>query len=182
MANRQQRRHRPQGVTYADILARQRMNKEACEEAARDVLVKIRSDIQVQKMNWLFMLALNDAFQFGKGRYERLTKAIEERSQWFEKIDAEDGPDVAEEKLRREMERATQNELDFAWEKEMAIAKKKHEHEKQTRFGRLRMDVVKLAEFLCDTYSCDKCPGRELCSHKGEKANGLIAWLKEEDV
>ena len=180
MSNRQQRRHKPQGMNYAQQLAQQRMTKEACEEAARSVMVKVMSDVKVQKMNCLFMLSLNDAFQFGKGRYERLAKAIEERSQWFEAISEEDGVDIAEEKLRREMERVTQNELDFAWEQELSAAKAKYAQEKRTRFERLRMDANKLAVWLCDTYSCDRCPGRELCSHKGDKANGLIAWLREE--
>lgn len=182
MKNRQQRRQKPSGATYADILAQQRRNKEACEEAARSVMVKVMSDIQVQKMNWLFMVSLNDAFEgrFGKVAYERLAKAIEARSNWFEEIADTDGADVAEEKLKREAQRVTRQELSFAWEEEIAIAKEIHAHEKRTRFERLRMDAEKLAVFLCDTYSCDRCPGRALCSHKGAKANGLIAWLREE--
>ena len=114
--NRQQRRRqgKPRNMSYADQLAQQRMLREVSMRAANDLTVQVKADIHTQKMSWIFMIALNDEFQFGPSRYERLAKAIHERSEWYEKMVKETDEDYAVEKLKQEAERVTREELEFA--------------------------------------------------------------------
>ena len=181
MANRRQRRHsgKPQGVSYADQLAQTRILREAAQNAANDLTVQVKSDIHTQKMSWIFMISLNDEFQFGQSRYERLAKAIHERSEWYEKMVKETDEDFAIEKLKQEAERVTREKLEFAWEEEIQASKKKHEHDQLTYYERLRFAKPQaMAAMLCDFIDCQKCPGKDLCKHNEVKGNGLAKWLQ----
>lgn len=182
--NRQQRRRNKgklQGTSYADQLAQQRMLREASMRAANDLTVQVKADIHTQKMSWLFAIALNDEFKFGQSRYERLAKAIHERAEWYEKMVKETDEDYAVEKLKQEAERVTHEELEFAWDKEMQAAKKQHENDTISHYDQFRFTKPqRMAEMMCNWIDCQKCPGRELCSHKEGKANGLVKWLEQE--
>ena len=183
--NRQQRRRqgKPQGMSYAEQIARGRMLREASMRAATDLTVQVKADIHTQKMSWLFMIALNDEFQFGQSRYERLAKAIHERSEWYEKMVKETDEDYAVEKLKQEAERVTREELEFAWDKEIQASKKKHENDTISRYDQFRFSKLqRMAETMCDWIDCQKCPGRELCSHKEGKANGLVLAEPRNDI
>ena len=184
MANRQQRRQgKPQGVSYAQKLARDRMLTEAAQNAANDTMVNIKADIQAQKTQWITMLALNDADGYGKTKYERLAKAIIKRSEWYEELIKGADEEYANEKLRREVERVSKQEVEFAWEEEIREAKKKHENDILTNYERLWKNGKKgMAIFLCELIPCDRCPGQSLCSHKDGKANGLLKWLDQLEV
>ena len=51
-----------------------------------------------------------------------------------------------------------------------------------TNADRIRsMTDEELAVFLCDDRPCDfcTCPGFDLCTMDGEKANGILKWLKQ---
>lgn len=181
--NRQQRRRngKPMGMSYADQLARDRMLREVSQNAANDLAVQIKADIHTQKVSWLTMLALNDEFQFGKGRYERLARALTNRSEWYEEMVKGADEEYATEKLRQEAERVTREELEFAWDKEIQESKKRHENDMVTRYEQFRFNKPqKMAEIMCEWIDCQKCPGRELCSHKDGKANGLVKWFEQE--
>lgn len=181
--SRQQRRHpgKPMGMSYADQLARNRMLREVSQNAANDLAVQVKADIHTQKMSWLFMISLNDEFQFGQSRYERLAKAVCKRAEWYEKMVKETDEDYALGKLKEVAERVTHEELDFAWDKELQASKKRHENDMVTRYEQFRFNKPqKMAEMMCGWIECQKCPGRELCSHKDGKANGLVKWLEQE--
>lgn len=181
--NRQQRRQggKPHGMSYADQLARERMLRDVSMRAANDMAVQIKADIHTQKMTWLTMLALNDEFQFGQSRYARLAKALTARADWYEEMVKGADEDYATEKMRQEVERVTHEEVEFAWEKEILASKKRHENDKVTRFEQFRFyKPQKMAEILCGMIDCQKCPGRELCSHTECKGNGLVKWFEQE--
>ena len=177
--NRQQRRHpgKPRGMSYADTLARERLHREVAQNAANDVVVKIRADIQAQKTMYLVFLSLNDEFQFGESRYERLAKRLIKRSEWYEKMVEENDEDYAIGKLQAEIERVTHQEVELAWEEEIRAAQKKHANDRMTNFLRLRSSEKELAEFICNHTECHVCPGQSFCNATGEKANGLVEWL-----
>ena len=185
MANRKQRRHsgKPQGMTYADQLARKRVFKEAAQNAANNTMVQLEAEAQVQKAQWLMILALNDTDQYGKIRYERLADGMIKRSEWYEKLVEECDEDFAVGKLQEEVERVTRQQVELAWDKEIREARKKHENDILTNYERLRTSgVEKMAATLCGWLDCVKCPGREFCSHNGGRANGLVEWLKREEA
>lgn len=149
--------------------------------AANNLAVQIKADIHTQKMSWLIMLALNDEFQFGQSRYARLAQALHKRSEWYENLVKGADEEYATEKLRQDAERVTREELEFAWDKELQAAKKRHENDMVTRYEQFRFNKPqKMAEMMCGWIECQKCPGRELCSHKDGKANGLVKWFEQE--
>ena len=54
MANRKMRRHgKPQGASYADVLARKKYQMEMCEKAAYDTTLQIQSEIRTQRALWM---------------------------------------------------------------------------------------------------------------------------------
>lgn len=52
MANRKSRSHpgKGHGMSYADVLAHQRMIKQAAAEAAKDTTVQLKADIHTQRV------------------------------------------------------------------------------------------------------------------------------------
>lgn len=74
--NRQQRRaakhkgKRP-GETYADVLAKKKMIKEAVDRSVHDRSIAIEADIKTQRFLWMAVIALNEAFGFGGERARR---------------------------------------------------------------------------------------------------------------
>lgn len=81
MGNRQQRRaakhkgKRP-GETYADVLAKKRMIKEAVEQSVHDHSIAIEADIKTQRFLWMAVIALNEAFGFGGSVQEDFWKHL----------------------------------------------------------------------------------------------------------
>jgi hypothetical protein len=62
--NRQQRRAakrkgKAQGETYADVLAKKRMIKEAIDQSVHDRSIAIEADIKTQRFLWMAVIALN---------------------------------------------------------------------------------------------------------------------------
>ena len=88
MGNRHQRRHpgKPQGASYADVLAHQRRLKEACQQAANDTMVQLKSDIHTQRAMWLMCVAMNDAFGIGPERFKQFASCLQKRSDWYEEM------------------------------------------------------------------------------------------------
>lgn len=108
MSNRQQRRaakkgKRP-GENYADVLAKQRMIKEAVEQSVHDTSVAIESDIKTQRFMWMTVVALNETFGFGGERAKRFLQSLEEVANETEELGKKHGAEYARAKL---MERAS---------------------------------------------------------------------------
>lgn len=131
MANRKQRRHngKPQGVTYADVLARKRQLRDACQQAANDTMVQIQSDIHTQWAMWMMCVAMNDAFGIGPERFQKFAQCLQDRTEWYEALVASGDEDYANEKLRLEAQRCSGIQIEYLYEAEMLAAQKKHEQE-----------------------------------------------------
>ena len=132
MSNRQQRRaakhkgKRP-GQTYADVLAEQKMIKEAVEKTAHSHAVSIESDIKTQRVLWMSVEALNRAFGFGGERAKRFMLALEEVANEFEALAKKNGKVYAVDNLRRRCEQITGMEIREVHEDEILQARKENE-------------------------------------------------------
>lgn len=130
MSNRQQRRaakrkgqgKRP-GETFADVLAKQKMIKEAVEKTAHDTSVHIEADIKTQRFLWMSVEALNRAFGFGGERAKRYMLALEEVANEFEALAKKHGKVYAVDNLRRRCEQITGMEVKPVHEEEMRQAR-----------------------------------------------------------
>lgn len=110
-SNRAQRRaaakhkgKRP-GETYADILAKKKMIKEAVEQSVHDTSIAIEADIKVERFIWMAVIALNEVFGFGGERAKRFMAALEDVANECETMAKENGGYYARKKL---IERASQ--------------------------------------------------------------------------
>lgn len=153
MANRKQRRHpaKPRGITFADELQRQRMIKEMAVETAKDKMVKVQTEIRVQKVLWLTHLALNDEFNFGPVSFDRFDSALIRRSEWYEDLVKGGDEEYADEKLRQEVERVARTKVTYAYEEQINAAKKAQVWQPENLYERIRMmDIDQLARFITE--------------------------------
>lgn len=130
MANRKQRRAgKPQGMNYAQVLARRQQLWEACQHAANDTTVQVQSDIRTQRVMWLMCVAMNDAFGIGPERFQKFVQCLQERSEWFEELVRDGDEEYANEKLRLEAQRCSGMHIEYLYEAELLAVQKKHEQE-----------------------------------------------------
>lgn len=128
MSNRQQRRaamkkgKRP-GETYADVLAKKQLIKEAVEQSVHDNSVAIQSDIKAQRFMWMAVVALNEAFGFAEERAKRFLLALEEVAKETEALAKEHGAVYAKAKLMERASKITGTEIKPVYEEEMRQAR-----------------------------------------------------------
>lgn len=127
MSNRQQRRaakkgKRP-GENYADVLAKQRMIKEAVERSVHDSNVAIEADIRSQEFLWMSVEALNRAFGFGGERARKYLITLEEVANEVEELSKEHGPVYAKAKLMERASKITGMDIRPVHEEEMRQAR-----------------------------------------------------------
>ncbi len=134
MGNRQQRRaakhngKRP-GETYADILAKKKLIKEAVEKSARDHTIAVESDIKLQRFLWMSVIALNEAFGFGGERAKRFMLALEKVANEVEQMAHENGGQYAQAKLMERAGQITGIEIQPVHQEAMRQAKQANEAE-----------------------------------------------------
>lgn len=133
MSNRQQRRaaakhkgKRP-GETYADVLAREKMVKEAVEKTTRDTSIAIEADIKTQRFMWMSVVALNRAFGFGGKRSMDYLMALEEVANEVEQMAKENGAVYAKAKLMEAASKITGMKISPVHEEEMRQARLENE-------------------------------------------------------
>lgn len=132
MSNRQQRRaamkkgKRP-GETYADVLAKQKLIKEAVEKSAHSHAVAIESDIKTQRFLWMAVIALHEAFGFGGERAKRFMLALDEVANDTEKLVKKHGAIYAKAKLMEKASKITGIAISPVWEEEMRQARLENE-------------------------------------------------------
>ena len=112
-------RQLPPGMTYADVMAMKKAQVEAYREAAKDETVQYRADVHVQKIMWLMVVSVADAYGFGPKRMEPFFKTLQENSDEFSAMVKEDGEDYALEKLRKKAEAVTGAKIEYVYEQEM---------------------------------------------------------------
>ena len=126
--NRQQRRaalkkgKRP-GETYADILAKKKLIKEAVDRTVHDTSVDIQSDIKTQRFTWMAVIALNEAFGFGGERSKRFLMALEDVANEVEQMAQKDGAIYAKAKMMERASQITGLKISPLYEEEMRQAR-----------------------------------------------------------
>lgn len=109
---------KPRGMNYADMLARKRMIREAVQEAADDATVRLRADVATQKMLWLAVCSVADAYGFGPERMKKFFAALQENNDEITRMEKEVDTDYAYEKLRLKAERVTGVKIEYLYEHE----------------------------------------------------------------
>lgn len=112
-------------MTLAAEMARQRRIKEACDAAARDTMVRVRSDIHCQRLLWLCCCAMNDAFGIGPERFRQFALALQARTDWWQEMCETADEEYANEKLRQNASRISGKEIAYLYEAEMPEAERK---------------------------------------------------------
>ena len=108
-----QHRRLPPGMTYAEALAQQQRQLDAVREAAKDDAVQERADTHVQRLMWLMVVSIADAYGFGPKRMEPFFEALQTNSDEFDAMRREDGDVYALEKLRIKAEQVTGAEITY---------------------------------------------------------------------
>lgn len=134
MSNRAQRRAaakrgKRQGETYADVLAQKRMIKEAVEKNVHDRSVAIEADIKSQRLMWMSVVALNEAFGFGGERAKRFMLALEDVANEVADMAEKHGAVYAKAKLMERANKITGIEIRPVHEEEMRKARLENEAE-----------------------------------------------------
>ncbi|MBR3753370.1 MAG: hypothetical protein IKK50_09615 [Ruminiclostridium sp.] len=115
-----QKRRRPQGkpkgANYADVLAYQKAKEKAIEKAASDTLTQIHADMQTQRMMWLMVCAMADAFEIGPRRARKFFECLQANSEEIERMRDEVDDDYAWEKLRLRAQQVTGIDIKYVYE------------------------------------------------------------------
>lgn len=115
---------KPNGMTYADMLAQKRMMREAVQQAANDATVQVRADVATQRALWLAVCSIADAYGFGPERMKQFFVALQENTDDLEAKRREVDDDFAYEKLRLRAEKVTGMQIKYLFEKDAAAAAK----------------------------------------------------------
>jgi hypothetical protein len=120
---------KPQGMTYADKLTRNRQIKESIRELTYNAELELRLNRGIQRALWLAVASVADAYGFGPERIKPFFKAFQENSDELNRMIQETDEDYAYEKLRRKAERVTGSQIAYLYEDEMLAAEEKHKKE-----------------------------------------------------
>ena len=120
MTNRKMRRQgKPQGASYADVLARKKLQQEAVKAAVNDTTLEIKSEIRTQRALWLSVVAMNRAFGIGPKRFMEYAKELMAVTEWYQEMLENTDEVYANEKLRREDQKCSGTEIEPLYDKEM---------------------------------------------------------------
>lgn len=126
--NREERRkiqkHKGQGQTYADVMAKRAIGRETLRMAMEDKAVALAADILCQRQLWAAVIALNEKFQFGPKRTKDFLNTIEKVAEDFEAMKEQNGDAYAEEKLRQRAEQVSGIKIRYQHEQEREMMEK----------------------------------------------------------
>ena len=98
---------KPQGMNYAQVLARKAAIQKGLEQAARDATVQVEADTHTQRAMWLMVCSIADAYGFGPERMQKFFRALQANADELEAMIRETDTDYAYEKLRRRAQGVT---------------------------------------------------------------------------
>lgn len=111
---------KPQGMNYAQVLARKAAVRRGLEQAARDAAVQAQADAHTQRAMWLMVCSIADAYGFGPERMKKFFLALQENTDELERMRAEVDEEYAFEKLRQKAQQVTGMEVHYL-EDQMAM-------------------------------------------------------------
>ena len=104
---------KPQGVTYAQVLARQAAIRAGLEKAARDATVQAEADAHTQRAMWLMVCSISDPYGYGPKGMQKFFAALQENTEELERMRTEVDEEYAFEKLRQKASRVTGMEVHY---------------------------------------------------------------------
>ena len=114
---------KPQGVTYAQVLARQ---------AA--ATVQAQADAHTQRAMWLMGYSISDAYGYGPKGMQKFFAALQENTEELERMRTEVDEEYAFEKLRQKASRVTGMEVHYL-EDQLGVLKEMRETQQMTPFS-----------------------------------------------
>lgn len=131
MAQKKHKRQRcsATGVSMRDKLAYQRELKAAIDRQAHDVTLEIMSSRQAQRVLWLAVISMCQAYQIGEKRMPLFFEAMEENRAEYERMVADGDLEYADEKLRRKAEEVSHMPIKQVYQDGIDAAVAKHEQE-----------------------------------------------------
>ena len=109
---------KPRGATYADVLTYQRKKDEAIERAAQSEVTKVTSNQQAQRVQWMDIIAIHEAFGIGPERFEKFFECVIEVSNEIERMRSEVDDEYAWEKLRERAAKVSGINFSYVYEGE----------------------------------------------------------------
>ena len=109
----------PKGVNYAQVLAAEKKRKDAIAQAEKETEIKVNAEIAVQRMTWIMVASIADAYGFGAKRLAPFFEKLRENAEEFERMEKENDYEYALEKLRQRVEKVTGSEIRYLYEKEL---------------------------------------------------------------
>lgn len=109
---------KPQGATYAQVLAHKAAVRRGLEQAARDATVQAEADTHTQRAMWLMVCSVADAYGIGPDRMQRFFVALQANTEELEGMRTEVDDDFAFEKLRQKAERVSGQKVRYLYEQE----------------------------------------------------------------
>ena len=103
------RKGKPQGMSYADVLARKRMIRQAVQ----DEVILHEVNISMQRHLWLTAVALHEAYGFSAKRLDKFFDAFQAAADELQKMIDEVDQDYAYEKLRLRAEDISKRKITF---------------------------------------------------------------------
>lgn len=74
---------KPQGATYAQMLAHKAAVRKGLEQAARDATVQVQADTHTQRAMWLMVCSIADAYGFGPKQLQKFSpRSRTTRTSW----------------------------------------------------------------------------------------------------
>ena len=108
---------KPQGATYAQMLARKAAVRRGLEQAARDATVQVEADTHTQRAMWLLL-----RYGFGPKQMQKFFSALQDNTDELERMRAEVDEEYAFEKLRQKAQAVTGMEVHYLYEQEALLA------------------------------------------------------------
>lgn len=118
---------KPQGMTYAQVLARQAAVRAGLEKAARDATVQAEADIHTQRAMWLMVCSIADAYGYGPKGMKKFFGALQENTDELERMRTEVDEEYAFEKLRQKASKVTGMEVHYLEDQLGMLAEMKQE-------------------------------------------------------
>lgn len=111
--NRRPGPSKPQGMNYAQVLARQAAIRAGIEKAARDATVQAEADALTQRAMWLMVCSIADAYGYGPKGMQKFFAALQENTDELERMRTEVDEEYAFEKLRQKAAKVTGMEVHY---------------------------------------------------------------------
>lgn len=132
------RRHsgpgKPQGMNYAQVLARQAAIRAGIKKAARDATVQAEADAHTQRAMWLMVCSIADAYGYGPKGMQKFFAALQENTDELERMRTEVDEEYAFEKLRQKASKVTGMEVHYL-EDQLGMLKEMRETQQMTSFS-----------------------------------------------